>query len=72
MPPLAVMVTVAKPPLQEIVLCDTLLTEITAGSTILNVPVADAQKLASVTLYERLLPDAWVKIPVVLVTPSKV
>jgi hypothetical protein len=30
-PPVAVIVTVAEPPLHDITLCDTLLTEITAG-----------------------------------------
>jgi energy-converting hydrogenase Eha subunit F len=55
-PPAAVMVTVAVPPLQAIVDCDTLLTEITAGSTTVNVPVAAGHEFASVTLYARFTP----------------
>ena len=58
MPPLAVMVTVAFPPLQAIVDWPTLLTDMTLGSTMVNVPVAAEQLFASVTLYSKAVPAA--------------
>src|ERR1700683_3154612 len=72
-PPVAVIVTVAVPPLQLIVLCDMLLTLIAAGATTSKVPVAAVQLLASVTLYAYPVPAAMPgKLPVPLVTPLKV
>ena len=72
-PPKAVMVTVAVPPLQSMGEVTAALAVMAAGWVTLSVPVTGPQLLASVTLQGMLIPGAMpINTPVALVTPLNV